>query len=98
MMSAGLSLNCEFVKSQAAHIQVDMHLQARTPLSAKPQAKFSQSVPSGMQAMPVLMPLQAALGAPPALAVPAVPLEVPPVDVPAVLEAVPASELVVPAV
>ncbi len=98
MMSAGLSLNGEFVKSQLAHIHVDMHLQERVPLSAMPHARFGQSVPSGMHAMPVLMPLHAALAAPPVLAMPAVPLPVPPEAVPAVLDAVPASELDVPAV
>src|SRR4051812_23082894 len=45
MMSAGLSLNGELVKSQLAHIQVDMHLQARVPVSAMPQLRFGQSVP-----------------------------------------------------
>jgi hypothetical protein len=42
-----------------------MHLQARVPLSARPQLKPGQSVPSGVQAIPVLMPLQAGLVTPP---------------------------------
>jgi hypothetical protein len=87
---AGLSLNGEFEKSHAMHIQVEAHMQLRVPESAKPQGRFGQLTPSAVQAMFVLMPLHSAPVAAPPVPAPAVAL--PPVaGVPAVLGVPPAA-------